>query len=90
VGRHRYLLAVCVSQPATGWLANRFGRKRIFLLSLAAFTAASVACAASPTLGVLVIARIVQGLGGGAVIPVGMAIVLGLFLKERHGRAVAV
>jgi EmrB/QacA subfamily drug resistance transporter len=85
-----YLLAVCVSQPATGWLAERFGRKQVFLGSLVAFTAASLACAAAPNLPFLIGARIVQGLGGGALMPVGMAIGLGLFPKERHGRAVAV
>jgi EmrB/QacA subfamily drug resistance transporter len=85
-----YLLAVCVSQPATGWLADRLGRKQVFLTSLVAFTVASIACAASPSLPVLVLARILQGLGGGALMPVGMAMVLGLFPKERHGRAVAV
>jgi EmrB/QacA subfamily drug resistance transporter len=85
-----YLLAVCASQPVTGWLADRFGRKRMFLLSLAAFTAASVACAASPNLGILVLARVAQGLGGGALLPVGMAMILELFPKSRHGRAVAV
>ena len=48
-----YLLAVCASQPATGWLADRFGRKQVFLGSLVAFTVASAACAFSPTLGCL-------------------------------------
>jgi len=85
-----YLLAVCASQPATGWLADRFGRKRMFLASLVAFTVASAACAAAPNLVVLVLFRVLQGLGGGAMIPVGMAMVLELFPRERHGRAVAI
>ena len=74
-----YLLAVCVSQPATGWLADRFGRKRVFLTSLVAFTLASAACAAAPTLGVLILFRVLQGLGGGALMPVGMTMVFDLF-----------
>jgi len=85
-----YLLAVCVSQPASGWLADRFGRRVVFLTSLAAFTAASAACALAPTLPLLVTARVIQGLGGGALIPVGMAMVLGLFPRERHGRAIGI
>src|SRR5205085_4285015 len=61
-----YLLAVATSQPITGWLANRFGRKPVFLLSLTAFTVASAAAAAAPNLGFLVAVRVLQGLGGGA------------------------
>jgi len=85
-----YLLAVCVSQPASGWLADRYGRKVVFLTSLVAFTVASAGCALAPSLGLLVAGRVVQGLGGGALIPVGMAMVLGLFPRERHGRAIGI
>lgn len=85
-----YLLAVCVAQPASGWLANAFGRRRVLLLALAAFTLASLACAAAPNLQLLVAARVLQGLGGGAIMPVGMALVLGLFARERHGRAISI
>ena len=84
-----YLLAVAVSQPATGWAADRFGRKRIFLLSLAAFTIASMLCALAPNLTMLVFFRVLQGLGGGALAPVGMAIVIELFPAERRGRAMS-
>jgi EmrB/QacA subfamily drug resistance transporter len=85
-----YLLAVCVSQPATGWLADRLGRRPVFLASLAAFTGASVLCAMAPSLGFLVGARVLQGLGGGALMPVGMAMVLDLFPRQMHGRTVAI
>jgi EmrB/QacA subfamily drug resistance transporter len=85
-----YLLALAAAQPVTGWLADRFGRKAMFLTALALFTGASIACAASPSLGVLVLFRTLQGLGGGALMPVGMAIALDLFPRERHGRAMAV
>lgn len=85
-----YLLAVCISQPATGWLADRFGRKRVFLTSLVAFTAASALCAVAPTLGLLILFRVLQGLGGGALMPVGMTMVFELFPRHQHGRAIAV
>ena len=85
-----YLLAVAASQPATGWLADRFGRRRVFLWSLAAFTAASLSAALAPNLAALIGFRILQGFGGGALVPVGMAIVVELFPAERRGRAMSV
>lgn len=84
-----YLLALAVSQPITGWLSDRFGRKMTFLVMLAVFTGASVACAASPNLGFLVFFRAVQGLGGGALMPLGMAVALDLFARQRHGFVMA-
>ena len=84
-----YLLAVAVSQPATGWAADRFGRKRIFILSLTAITIASLLCALAPNLPALIAFRVLQGLGGGALAPVGMAIVIELFPAQRRGRAMS-
>jgi len=85
-----YLLALAAAQPMTGWLADRFGRRVMFLVALALFTGASIACAASPNLGFLVLFRTLQGLGGGGLMPVGMAIALDLFPRERHGRSMAI
>jgi EmrB/QacA subfamily drug resistance transporter len=85
-----YLLAVAVSQPATGWLADRFGRKRVFVSSLACFTVASFLCALAPSLGALVGFRVLQGLGGGAMMPVGMAMIFEVFPHERRGQAMGV
>lgn len=85
-----YLLAVCASQPATGWLADRFGRKPMFLLALTWFTVASVLCALAPNLLTLVLFRALQGLGGGAIMPIGMAMGLSFFPAENKGRAMAI
>jgi EmrB/QacA subfamily drug resistance transporter len=85
-----YLLAVAVSLPATSWVAARFGHKRVYLIALALFSLASLLCALAPTLPLLVGFRVLQGLGGGALMPVGMAIVLKMFPRERHGRAIGV
>lgn len=85
-----YLLAVAVSQPATGWLADRFGRKTVYMVSLGCFTLASLACAVAPSLGALIGFRVLQGLGGGAMIPVGMAIIFEIFPPERRGQAMGV
>lgn len=83
-----YLLAMAVALPVTGWLGARFGQKRSYLLALGLFTLASVACAASPSLPALVVARFFQGLGGGALLPIGLTIGLKMFPRAEHGRAV--
>jgi EmrB/QacA subfamily drug resistance transporter len=84
-----YFLAVCAAQPVTGWLADRVGRKAVFLAGLVIFVSASAGCAGSPNLGAVVAWRLVQGLGGGAIAPIAATMVLEMFPKERHGRAMA-
>lgn len=71
-----YLLAVAVFVPISGWAADRFGSKRVFMAAILLFTFSSVACAASQTLTQLVIARVVQGIAGAMMVPVGRIILL--------------
>ncbi len=71
-----YLVALAVGIPVSGWLAARFGSRRIFLAGVAIFTLASALCAASPTLTAMVLSRILQGLGGALMVPVGRLVVL--------------
>lgn len=85
-----YLLAVGVSIMATGWLADHFGKKRVFVVSLAMFTLGSLLCTISPTLELLVGARVLQGLGGGALMPLGMAMIYELFEPQDRGMALGV
>ncbi len=80
-----YLLAVVAAQPATAWLADRFGHKRLYLGCLGLFAVGSLLCAIAPTLPALLAARVVQGTGGGALMPLGMAMVLGVFPPHRRG-----
>ncbi len=80
-----YLLGVCASQPACGWAADRFGRKEVYLASLVAFTVTSLVASLATNLPELVVARGLQGVGGGALLPVGMAIVLDVFPRAQHG-----
>ncbi len=82
-----YLAAVGVAQMASGWIADRFGRKNAFISALVVFTAGSILCAASPTLLLLVAARVVQGIGGGILMPVAMAMIYELFAPDERGRA---
>ncbi|HLY83986.1 MAG TPA: DHA2 family efflux MFS transporter permease subunit, partial [Acidimicrobiales bacterium] len=84
-----YLLAVSASLPATGWLADRFGRRSVFMWSMAVFTGASLGCALSPNFAALIAFRALQGVGGGAIPAVGMAILLEIFPRHQHGRAIS-
>ena len=85
-----YLLSFGITLAASGWLADRFGYKSIFLLAIALFTLGSFLCSISWNLSSLVFFRIVQGIGGGMMAPVSMAILLREFPKEKLGIAMAV
>lgn len=82
-----YLLAVAAVIPAAGWLGDRFGAKRIFMLALGAFTVMSVVCGLAQSLEQLVVFRILQGLGGGVLVPIGSAIVFRAFPMSRRASA---
>jgi EmrB/QacA subfamily drug resistance transporter len=71
-----YLITVAVGIPVSGWLADRFGGKRIFLAAIAVFTVASGLCAVSTSLPALCAVRVLQGLGGAMMVPVGRLVVL--------------
>ena len=71
-----YLLALAVFIPASGWMADRFGAKNVFRAAMVVFSAGSIACGLSTDLGSLVAARILQGIGGAMMTPVGRLIVL--------------
>jgi DHA2 family multidrug resistance protein len=85
-----YLVANAIVLPASNWFSLRFGRKRFFMSCVAIFTAASFACGAAPTLGLLLIARIIQGAGGGALQPLSQAILIESFPPSKRGAAFAV
>jgi EmrB/QacA subfamily drug resistance transporter len=84
-----YLVAVAAGLPASGWLTDRFGARRILLIAIAVFTLASAACAMSVDLRMLVVARIAQGLGGALMVPVGRLAVLRAASKAEMIDAVA-
>src|SRR5438552_2512886 len=82
-----YLVANAIILPMTGWLANYFGRKRILMISIAGFTAASVLCGLAPSLPFLIIFRVVQGATGGGLQPLSQAIMLEAFPPQDRGKA---
>jgi MFS family permease len=71
-----YLLTVAMGIPLSGWLAERFGARRIFCLAIAVFTVASLACSLSQDLTTLTLSRVAQGFGGAMMVPVGTLLVL--------------
>jgi len=71
-----YLLALAIFIPASGWVADRFGARNVFCLAMIVFAAGSIACALSQSLAQIVAARVLQGMGGAMMVPVGRLVVL--------------
>lgn len=84
-----YLVANAIILPASNWFSMRFGRKRFLLFCVIVFTIASFFCGAAPTLGFMLLARIVQGAGGGALQPLSQSILLESFPPRKRGAAMA-
>jgi DHA2 family multidrug resistance protein len=84
-----YLIANAVILPASNWFGLRFGRKRFLISCVVLFTVASFFCGAAPTLTMLLLARVLQGLGGGALQPLSQAILLESFPPAKRGAAMA-
>ena len=85
-----YLVSNAIILPATGWLSTVFGRKRFLITCIAIFTLASALCGAATSLGVLILARVIQGAGGGALQPISQAVLLESFPPAKRGMAMAV
>ncbi len=84
-----YIVAAAIMTPPTGWLTGRFGRKNVFLVSIAGFTLASVMCGISISIEEMVLFRLLQGVFGAALVPLSQSTLLDINPKERHGSAMA-
>ena len=84
-----YLIANAVILPASNWFSQRFGRKRFLITCVVVFTISSFFCGAAPSLGFLLLARVMQGAGGGALQPISQAILMESFPPKRRGAAMA-
>ncbi len=84
-----YLVANAIVLPASSWFSMRFGRKRFLIWCIVIFTASSFACGAANSLWMILLARAVQGAGGGALQPLSQSILLESFPKEKRGLAMA-
>jgi DHA2 family multidrug resistance protein len=85
-----YLVANATVIPMSGWLSDVVGRKRYYMMSVALFTFASLCCGLSPSLPILIVARIVQGVGGGGLQPVTQAMLIDTFPPAARGKAMSV
>ncbi len=85
-----YIVAAAIMTPPTGWLAARFGRRRLYLASVLGFTVASALCGLSQSLGQAVVSRVIQGFFGAALVPLSQATLLDSYPRERHGQAMAI
>lgn len=84
-----YIVAAAIMTPPTGWLAERFGRKRLFIASVAGFTLASGLCGMAATLEQMVLFRLLQGICGAPLVPLAQSVLLDTYPRERHGQAMA-
>ncbi|MBV9008259.1 MAG: DHA2 family efflux MFS transporter permease subunit [Verrucomicrobia bacterium] len=85
-----YLVANAIILPATAWLGQLFGRKRFLITCIVLFTLASALCGIANSLGFLILARVLQGAGGGALQPISQAVLLESFPPQKRGAAMAV
>jgi DHA2 family multidrug resistance protein len=85
-----YIVAAAITIPLTGWLADRFGRKTVFLVSIIGFTAASALCGMAESLEQIVMYRLLQGISGAALMPLCQAILLDVYPREQYARAMAI
>jgi DHA2 family multidrug resistance protein len=85
-----YIVAAAIATPLTGWLCDRFTQKRVFLLAVAGFTVASLWCGLATSLAEIVLARLLQGLFGAALVPLSQSVMLAITPPPERGRAMAV
>jgi EmrB/QacA subfamily drug resistance transporter len=85
-----YTLALATVIPLTGWAADRFGTKRLYMLAIVLFVAGSALCSTANSIGLLITFRVLQGLGGGMLMPLGMTIMTHAAGPDRVGRVMAI
>jgi len=85
-----YIVAAAIMTPLTGWFADRFGRKPLFLFSVIGFTISSALCGMAQSLDQIVMFRLLQGLCGAALVPMSQAVMFDIYPPARHGRAMSI
>ncbi|MBK0392417.1 MDR family MFS transporter [Ramlibacter algicola] len=85
-----YIVASAITLPLTGWLCSLWGRRKVFIVSVIGFTAASALCGLATSLGGIVAARLLQGVFGAALVPLSQAVLLDINPREKVGQAMAI
>jgi len=85
-----YIVAAAIATPLTGWMSDRIGQKRLFILSVIGFTVASALCGIATSLDEMVLFRLLQGLCGAMIAPLAQTVILNINPKERLGQAMAI
>lgn len=85
-----YIVAAAIFMPLTGFISNRFGRKRLFIWSVVGFTIASMLCGAAQSLPQIVLFRLLQGVFGASLVPISQSVLLDSYPPEKHGAAMAI
>ena len=85
-----YITATAIMTAPVGWLASRFGRKRLFLAAIVGFTISSMLCGAAQSISQIVIFRLMQGMFSAALVPLSQATLLDIYPHERRGFAMAI
>jgi DHA2 family multidrug resistance protein len=85
-----YIIAAAIATPVTGWLAGRFGAKRLFVVMIVGFATSSALCGAAQSLGQIVVFRVLQGLFGAAMMPLSQSVILDIFTPSERGPVMAV
>lgn len=85
-----YIIAAAIMIPLTGWLAGRFGRKKVFLISIVGFSITSALCGVSESLPEIILFRLLQGISGAALVPLSQAVLFDINPPQNHGKAMAI
>jgi MFS transporter, DHA2 family, multidrug resistance protein len=85
-----YIVSAAIATPLTGWVSDKIGRKRLFMICIGGFTLASMLCGIATSLEEMVVFRIAQGFFGAGLVPLSQAVLLDINPRERHGQAMAI
>jgi len=85
-----YIVAAAIMTAPIGWIADRFGRKKLFITCVAGFTVASLLCALAQNIEQMVLFRLLQGMAGAALVPLSQSVLLDAYTVEERGQAMAV